>query len=327
MGCYGIQKTWQVGLRVSEIGLGSWLTYGGAIEEQSAAEQIRFAFDSGINFFDTANVYADGNGEVAVGKALKQLKRHEYVVATKVFFPMGGGPNDRGLSRKHVIEQCHASLDRLRVDYIDIYQCHRFDPDVPMYELVRTMDDLIRQGKILYWGVSEWSADQIESAVEIAHELNAMPPVSNQPQYNMLQRTVEADVIPTCTKLGLGQLVFSPLAQGVLSGKYRPGQPFPNDSRAANPQLNAFLVGRPTLSKQSLEIVERLSTLARDELGISMAALALAWCLRIANVSSVIMGATKKKQIEENIKASGLRLAPDMQSKIESILTPLVIRS
>jgi aryl-alcohol dehydrogenase-like predicted oxidoreductase len=227
------RKLGQWGLRVSEIGLGSWLTYGGSVDERNTAEQIYFAFENGINFFDSANVYAGGNGEIAVGKALKAIPRHEYVLATKVFFPMGSGPNDRGLSRKHVFEQCHASLERLQVDYIDLYQCHRHDPDVPMYELVRTMDDLIRQGKILYWGVSEWSADTIADAVETAHSLKAMPPISNQPQYNMLQRNIESEIIPKCRELGIGQIVFSPLAQGVLTGKYKAGQAFPKDSRAA----------------------------------------------------------------------------------------------
>jgi voltage-dependent potassium channel beta subunit len=317
------RKLGKWGVKVSVVGLGSWLTYGGAVEEQAAAEQIHYAFENGVNFFDTANVYAGGKGEVAVGKAVKKIKRHEYVLATKVFFPMGRAANDRGLSRKHIFEQCNASLTRLQVDYVDLYQCHRYDSEVPMYEIVRAMDDLTRQGKILYWGVSEWHAEQIEQAHAMAHQLNAMPPVSNQPQYNMLQRDIEETVIPTSSKLGVGQVVFSPLAQGVLTGKYKPGQPFPSDSRAANEQMNSFLVGRPTISKESLEVVQRLSKFAQDELGVSMAALALAWCLRLPNVSSVIIGATKVSQIAENIKASGLELRPDVLAKIEDLLTPV----
>jgi voltage-dependent potassium channel beta subunit len=313
------RKLGKWGTKVSEVGLGSWLTYGGTVDEKSTAEQIKFAFDNGINFFDTANVYSGGKGEVALGKALKDHPRHEYVLATKVFFPMGKGPNDRGLSRKHVVEQCHASLDRLKVDYIDLYQCHRFDVEIPMYELVRTMDDLIRQGKILYWGVSEWSAEQIREAVETAYSLNAMPPVSNQPQYNMLQKSIESDVLPTSKELGLGQVVFSPLAQGVLTGKYKPGEPFPADSRAANENANTFLVGRETMRKDTLEAVQRVSKIA-DQLGVPMASLALAWCLRDKGISSVIIGATKTEQIAENIKASSLSLDKETLDKIDSAL-------
>ena len=320
------RKIGKWGVKVSAIGLGSWLTYGGGVEEQAATEQIQFAFENGINFFDTANVYSAGRGEITVGKALKNYKRNDFVLATKVFFPMGTGPNDRGLSRKHIFEQCHASLQRLQMDYIDLYQCHRFDQDVPIYEIVRAMDDLSRQGKILYWGVSEWQAEQIEEACNLSLKLNAMPPISNQPQYNMLQRDIENKVIPTASKFGLGQVVFSPLAQGVLTGKYKPGQPFPSDSRAANEKMNSFLVGRPTISRESLEVVERLTKIAEQELGTTMAAMALAWCLRSPNISSVIIGATKTTQIAENIKAAGLELRSDLLSKIEDLLSPLKAR-
>jgi voltage-dependent potassium channel beta subunit len=316
------RKLGKWGIKVSEVGLGSWLTYGSAVDEKSTSEQIQHAFDAGINFFDTANVYGLGNGELAVGKALKRLNRSQYVLATKVFFPMGKGPNDRGLSRKHIFEQCHASLSRLQVDYVDLYQCHRFDSEVPMCEIVRAMDDLIRQGKILYWGVSEWQADQIEEAVTTAIEMNASPPVSNQPQYNMLQRDIEKEVVPVCKKLGLGQVAFSPLAQGVLTGKYKAGVPYPKDSRAANEQINAFLVGRHTMSAESLAVVDRLARVAQ-ELGVTMATLALAWCLREGNVSSVIIGATKSEQIAENAKASGFILDDAVQQTIESLLSSL----
>ena len=314
------RKLGKWGLRVSEVGLGSWLTYGGIVDEKGTAEQVKFAFDNGINFFDTANVYSSGHGEIAVGKALKDLPRHEVVLATKVFFPMGKGPNDRGLSRKHIFEQCNASLKRLDMDYIDLYQCHRFDADVPVYELVRAMDDLIRQGKILYWGVSEWSADQIREAVDCAYNLNAMPPISNQPQYNMLQKGIESDVIPTSKELGLGQVVFSPLAQGVLTGKYLPGEPFPSDSRAANENANGFLIGRETMRKDTLTAVQRVVQIANDH-GVSMASLALAWCLRDQAVSSVIIGATKTSQIAENIKACDITITSDTLAKIDAALS------
>jgi voltage-dependent potassium channel beta subunit len=314
------RKLGKWGVRVSEVGLGSWLTYGGIVDEKGTAEQVKFAFDNGVNFYDTANVYSNGHGEIAVGKALKDLPRHEVVLATKVFFPMGKGPNDKGLSRKHVFEQCEASLKRLQMDYIDLYQCHRFDAEIPIYELVRSMDDLIRQGKILYWGVSEWSADQIREAVDCAYALHAMPPVSNQPQYNMLQKNIENDVIPVSKELGLGQVVFSPLAQGVLTGKYLPGEPFPSDSRAANENANGFLIGRETMRKDSLSAVQRVVQIAKDH-GVSMASLALAWCLRDQAVSSVIIGATKTSQIGENIKACDITITSDTLLKIDEALS------
>lgn len=313
------RKLGKWGVRLSSVGLGSWLTYGGVVDQQKSIEQMRLAFDCGINFFDTANVYAHGAAEVVVGKGIKELKREDVVLASKVFFPMGEGPNDKGLSRKHVFEQCHASLTRLGTDYIDLYQCHRFDPEVPLEELVRTMDDLTRQGKILYWGVSEWTACQIEEAVEIARQLNAPPPVSNQPFYNMLFPNIEQAVIPACRKLGLGQVVFSPLAQGVLTGKYKPGQKPPRDSRAADDRINMFMMNRGLMSDETLERVQKLTGIA-DELGISMAQLALSWCLRLPEITSVIIGATKTSQIEDNIKAADISLPTEALRKIEDIL-------
>lgn len=313
------RKLGKWGVKVSSVGLGSWLTYGGAIDENSSSNLMKHAYDLGINFFDTANVYAHGEAEAAVGKALKSYRRDSYVVASKVFFPMDSGPNDKGLSRKHVFEQCHLSLKRLDMEYMDLYQCHRPDPEVPMYELVRAMDDLTRQGKILYWGVSEWSAEQIEEAVQTAYSLNAMPPVSNQPQYNMLTRKIEKDVIPISKKLGLGQVVWSPLAQGVLTGKYKPGEAPPKDSRAADEKQNFFLVGRDNMSRETLELVQKLVKIASDA-GVTMPQMALAWCLRLPEISSVIIGATKPAQIEENIKASSLKLADDVWSKVDDVL-------
>jgi len=316
------RKLGKWGVKVSAVGLGSWLTYGGAVSRSETSQQVKAAFELGINFFDCANVYSKGKAEEVLGQALRHFERASYVVATKAFFPMGDGPNDKGLSRKHVIESCHHSLKRMGLDYIDLFQCHRADPEVPMYELVRAMDDLIRQGKILYWGVSEWSAEQIEDAVQTAYSLNAMPPVSNQPQYNMLVRNIEAAVIPASRKLGLGQVVFSPLAQGVLTGKYLPNQPFPTDSRAADERQNRFLLGRNTMSQESLELVQRLKPIA-DGLGVTMAQLALAWCLRLPEISSVIVGATKVSQIEDNVKAAELKFDRDVWDKVEGVLTPV----
>lgn len=312
------RKLGKWGIRVSEVGLGSWLTYGGTIDEKNAVKQIHHAFDKGINFFDTANVYSHGQGEVVMGKAVKTLKRDSYVLATKVYFPMGEGPNDKGLSRKHVFEQCHASLKRMNVDYIDLYQCHRFDPEVPMYELVRAMDDLISQGKILYWGVSEWSADQIEEACQTADAVNLTRPSSNQPQYNMLQRRIEAEVIPASRRLGLGQVVFSPLAQGILTGKYKPDQPLPTDSRGADVRVNTFMLGN--LNRETLSTVEKLTVIAQEN-GLTMAQLALAWCLRLPEIASVIIGATKLAQIDDNIKAAGTKLSPETLKRIEDLLS------
>lgn len=313
------------GVKVSEIALGSWLTYGNTVDNKLAVNQIHHAVDKGINFIDTANVYALGKSEEVVGEALQSLKRDSIFLASKVFFPMGEGPNDKGLSRKHVFEQCHLSLKRLKTDYIDLYQCHRHDPDVPMFEVVRTMADLSAQGKILYWGVSEWPADKIEEAVLLANDMNVMPPVSNQPCYNMLARDIEEKVIPTSEKYGLGQVVFSPLAQGILTGKYKPGKPFPKGSRAEDDRVNMFIKGNDLTSNEILEQVEILSRIAAD-IGITMAQLALAWCLRLPNISSVICGATKLEQIDDNIGATEVQLSDDLLQKIEENLKVAVRR-
>ncbi len=316
------RKIGKWGIRVSEIGLGSWLTYGQSVSESESAKQIEYAYQYGINFFDTANVYGLGSGEEAVGKALHKFRRDSYVLATKLFFPMGDGPNDRGLSRKHIFEQCESSLRRLKTDYIDIYQCHRYDPDVPLFEIVRAMDDLARQGKILYWGVSEWSSKQIEAAVDTAKGMNALPPISNQPRYNMLQRDIEEEVIPTCKKLGLGQVVFSPLAQGVLTGKYAIDKPLPEHSRAADNRLSGFI--RQSLTRENLLLVEELKAIA-NELNISMVQLALAWCLRLPEISSTIIGATSINHIEDNQKASGLKIPREVLDRISDFLNNRVM--
>ncbi|MBY0357395.1 MAG: aldo/keto reductase family protein [Candidatus Obscuribacterales bacterium] len=316
------RKLGKWGARVSEVSLGSWLTYGGSVDEASSIAQIHHAYERGVNFFDTANVYAQGKAELVVGKAISTLRRDDIFLATKVFFNMGNGPNDKGLSRKHVFEQCHASLKRLNVDYIDLYQCHRFDPDTPLVELVLTMDILTRQGKILYWGVSEWPAAKIQEVVDVAHKLNAPPPVSNQPCYNMLTRDIEKEVLPVSESNGMGQVVFSPLAQGVLTGKYKAGEAYPADSRAANPRDGVFLRGRGLLESKTLQAVELLAGLAHEN-GMTIGQMALSWCLRLPGVSSVIVGATKPEQLNENIQAAGIKLSSDLLVKIDSILAEI----
>ena len=306
------------GVKVSEVSLGSWLTYGGATENETATQCIEKAYDLGINFFDTANVYARGKSEEVVGQALKQYPRDSFVLATKVFFPMGDGPNDRGLSRKHIFEQCHLSLKRLQTDYIDLYQCHRYDTETPLEETLVALDDLARQGKILYAGVSEWSAGQIAHAVDYIRGAGLHPLASNQPYYNMMGRGIEKEVIPLCEREGLGQVVFSPLAQGVLTGKYKPGQEPPAGSRAADPGQNMFM-GGGKLDQAQLEKVQKLVPIA-EGLGLSMAQLALAWCLRQKNVSSVIIGASKPAQVEDNAGASGVTLSPETLAAIDEAL-------
>lgn len=311
------RKLGRWGVRVSEVGLGSWLTYGGVMDEEQSTAIIRYCYENGVNFFDTANVYASGRSEEVVGKALKPFPRDTYVLATKVYFPMGDKPNQSGLSRKHIFEQFHWSLQRLGHEYVDLYQCHRPDPETPLEETIRAMDDLIRQGKILYWGVSEWSATQITNAVRLCEQMNAPKPVSNQPLYHMLARSIEREVIPVSEREGLGQVVFSPLAQGVLTGKYKPGQPPPADSRAADSRQNMFM--QNTIREANLERVQKLQPIAQ-QLGVSMAQLALAWCLRQHNVSSVIIGARTIEQAKDNLGASGVQLSESVLTAIEEAL-------
>jgi voltage-dependent potassium channel beta subunit len=318
------RKIGKWGVKVSEVSLGCWLTYGGHVDEQNSIEQLQYAYEKGINFIDTANSYALGRSEELLGKAIKPFRRDSLVIASKVFFEMGQGPNDRGLSRKHVMEQCHASLQRMGIEYLDLYQCHRYDQGTPIEELVMTMDILTRQGKILYWGVSEWPADKIKEAVDTANKMNLVPPISNQPCYNMFARNIETEIIPVSEKMGLGQLVYSPLAQGALTGKYRPGEPHPEGSRASREKEGYWLRG-DLLSDETLEKVQALSKIAA-ELGVSMSVLALAWCLRLQNVSSVIIGATSKTQIDENIKASGVILPSSVVERIEKILSAVPLR-
>lgn len=308
------RKLGKTGLKVSEISLGSWLTYGGYVEKENAVQSIHKAYELGINFFDTANAYERGEAEMVVGDALRTYRRESYVLATKVFWPMGEGPNDRGLSRKHVFEQLHASLRRLGTDYVDIYYCHRFDPETPVEETLRTIDDLVTQGKILYAGVSEWTAVQMAEALAVADKYLLDRIVVNQPVYNMFNRYIEKEIIPLGESKGIGQVVFSPLAQGLLSGKYTSVSDIPADSRAA--KLENMRKG---LTEEKIAKVVELTAIAK-ELNITVAQLALAWILRQPNVASALVGASRPQQIVENAAASGITLAPEILEKIESIL-------
>ena len=305
------------GLKVSAIGLGSWLTYGVGVDREASLRILRAAYDAGVNFFDTANVYGRGTAEQVVGEALRGLPRESYVLASKVFFPMGEGPNDRGLSRKHIMEQCHASLRRLGVEYLDLYQCHRFDPETPLEETLRALDDLVTQGKVLYVGVSQWTAVQIAQALHVARALQLDPIVSDQPVYNLLQRDIEKDVMPLCRAEGIGLVVFSPLAQGVLTGKYRPGQPPPAGSRGADPTTAGFM--QRVLTPRALEQAARVAELAR-EVGCSPAQLALAWVLHHPEVSSAIVGCSTLQQLHDNLGALQVQLTDEVLQAVEAIV-------
>jgi voltage-dependent potassium channel beta subunit len=293
------------GVRVSEVVLGSWLTFGSSVDEERTKACVKAALDAGITTFDTADVYALGKAEEHLGAALQGVPRKDVVLATKVFWPTGDGPNDRGLSRKHVVESCHASLRRLRTEYVDVYQCHRFDPEVPLEETVRAMEDLVRAGKALYWGVSCWTGAQIAEGLRLARAAGGYGPVCNQPEYSLLDRGIEAEVLPASRAVGVGQWVFSPLAQGALTGKYSGGKR-PAGSRGADEKRGRFL--EPFLAAETLARVDRFAALAR-EAGTTPARLALAWCLSRPGVDAVVVGATRPEQVTENAKA--VDVAPD----------------
>ena len=307
------------GLRVSAVGLGSWLTYGGAVAEATASACLLRAYERGVTFFDTANVYARGRAEEVVGRAIAPLRRESIVLATKVFFPMSGGENDRGLSRKHVTEQCHASLRRLGCDYVDLYQCHRYDRATPLEETCAVMNDLIAAGKILYWGVSEWNADQIAAAVVLCRARGWSAPISNQPQYSALWRRIEKNVLPATAQYGLGNVVWSPLAMGILTGKYVDAKAPLAGSRAAGD--SADMMDR-YYTQPVLDAVAKLNPLA-SEAGASLGALALAWCLRRPEIASVIVGATKPEQVDENVAAADLEVDPALFARMDAILEPV----
>jgi voltage-dependent potassium channel beta subunit len=308
------------GLKVSEIALGGWLTFGNALEAQNADRVLSTALDLGINFLDSANAYARGACEEVWGKLLKPRRRSALVIATKVFFPMDAGPNDRGLSRKHITEQCDASLARLQTDYLDLYQCHRHDPETPLEETVRTMDDLIRRGKVLYWGFSQWPVEVISECLQLCDRRGYSRPISSQPQYSAISRSIEPAVMPLCHRNGIGQVVYSPIAQGVLTGKYKPGQPLPKDSRAADDKQNQFIKGMVS-DHQLLERVQKLIPLTQ-EANLTMSQLALAWVLRRPEISSAIIGATKPEQVEENAKASDVKLPENILKQMDTLLAP-----
>jgi aryl-alcohol dehydrogenase-like predicted oxidoreductase len=311
------------GLYVSEISYGNWVTHGSQVEEDAATACVRAALDLGITTFDTADVYAGTRAESVLGRALAGQRREGLEIFTKVYWPTGEGRNDRGLSRKHIMESINGSLRRLQTDYVDLYQAHRYDYETPLEETMEAFADVVRSGKALYIGVSEWRASEIRAGHALARELN-IPLVSNQPQYNMLWRIIEAEVIPTSEELGLGQVVFSPIAQGVLTGKYQPGQAPPEGSRATDEKSGAFFIKR-WLTDEVLSTVQRLRPLA-DQAGLTMAQLAIAWVLQNPNVASAIVGATRPDQLEDNAKAAGVRLDADLLKAIDDVLDPQVER-
>ncbi|EID53173.1 aldo/keto reductase family protein [Saccharomonospora xinjiangensis] len=312
------------GLSVSEISYGNWLTHASQVEEEQAHACIKAALDAGITTFDTADVYANTAAESVLGRGLAGQRRESLEIFTKVFWPTGPkGPNDKGLGRKHIMESAHASLTRLGTDYIDLYQAHRFDHTVPLEETMSAFADLVRQGKVLYIGVSEWTAEQIARGAALARELK-IPFISNQPQYNMLWRVIEEQVVPACEREGLSQIVWSPIAQGVLTGKYRPGQPLPAGSRATDQKGGARMVER-YLRDEVLTRVEKLRPLA-DQAGLTLAQLAVAWVLQNGNVASAIIGASRPEQVHENTKAAGVKLDDDLMTAIDEVLDGVVER-
>jgi aryl-alcohol dehydrogenase-like predicted oxidoreductase len=305
------------GLSVSEISYGNWITHGSQIEQDQAVDCVHAALDAGITTFDTADVYANTKAESVLGDALKGQRRESLEILTKVFWPTGpGGPNDRGLGRKHLLESINGSLRRLQTDYVDVYQAHRFDRTVPLEETFLAFSDIVRQGKALYIGVSEWTADQLTRGAAVARELK-VPLISNQPQYNMLHRVIESQIVPTSEREGISQIVFSPIAQGVLTGKYRPGQPVPEGSRATDASGKNFI--SRFLLDELLEKVQALRPIA-DSVDLSMAQLAVAWVLQNPNVASAIIGASRPEQVRENVKAVGVKLDAAVMEQIDKAL-------
>jgi voltage-dependent potassium channel beta subunit len=310
------------GMLVSEIIYGNWITHGSQVEEDAAQACVKAALDSGITTFDTADVYAATRAEEVLGRALKGQRREGLEILTKVYWPTGEGVNDRGLSRKHITESINGSLRRLQTDYVDLYQAHRYDYATPLDETLRAFDDLVRQGKVLYVGVSEWRAEEIRAAVEMAEQMGFDRLISNQPQYSMLWRAIEPDVVPTSMELGLGQIVWSPLAQGVLTGKYLPGQPVPEGSRATTADKHFM---EELLSDDVLTAVQGLVPIAAD-LGISMAQLAIAWVLQQPGITSAIIGATKPEQVLDNVGAVNVTLDAQTLERIDQVLASVFRR-
>jgi voltage-dependent potassium channel beta subunit len=319
-----IRNLGKSGLKISAIAYGNWLTHGSQVEEDAALACVRQALDEGITTFDTADVYANTKAETVLGKALQGERRESLEIFTKVYWPTGPGKhNDHGLSRKHILESINGSLERLGTDHVDLYQAHRYDYETPLEETMEAFADVVHSGKAHYIGVSEWRAEEIRAAHELARDLR-IPLVSNQPQYNMLWRVIEAEVVPTSRELGVGQIVWSPIAQGVLTGKYKPGAEYPVGSRATDEKGGADMVAR-YLTDDVLERVQQLQPLA-DESGLSLAQLAVAWTLQNDNVSAAIIGASRPEQVTENVKAAGVRLDADVLKKIDEILDPVAER-
>ena len=311
------------GLRISEIAYGNWITHGSQVEADAANACVRAALDAGITTFDTADTYANTRAETVLGEALKGERRESLEIFTKVYWPTGpGGPNDSGLSRKHIMESINGSLTRLQTDHVDLYQAHRYDTETPLEETMQAFADVVRAGKALYIGVSEWTADQIRAGHALAKDLGFQL-ISSQPQYSMLWRVIEAEVVPTCAELGISQIVWSPIAQGVLTGKYKPGQPPPAGSRATDDQGGANFIAR-LLTDDVLTRVAQLEPIARDA-GLTMAQLAVAWVLQNDNVAAALVGASRPEQIADNIGASGVRLDDDVLAAIDAALGPFVV--
>ncbi|KTR03563.1 aldo/keto reductase family protein [Curtobacterium luteum] len=306
------------GLKISEITYGNWLTHGSQVENDVASQCVRAALDAGITTFDTADTYANTAAETVLGEALKGERRQSLEIFTKVYWPTGPkGHNDTGLSRKHILESIDGSLERLQTDYVDLYQAHRYDHETPLEETMQAFADVVRQGKALYIGVSEWNAEQIRAGAALAKELGFQL-ISNQPQYSMLWRVIEGEVVPASKQLGLSQIVWSPIAQGVLTGKYKPGQPLPEGSRATDEKGGADMIKR-FMRDEVLEAVQRLQPVA-DEAGLTLAQLAIAWTLQNENVASAIVGASRPEQVTDNVKASGVRLDADALAAIDAAL-------
>jgi aryl-alcohol dehydrogenase-like predicted oxidoreductase len=311
------------GLKVSEIAYGNWITHGSQVEEDAALACVATALDEGISTFDTADVYALTKAEEVLGKALHGIRRESLEICTKVFWPTGGGANDRGLSRKHIMESAHNSLRRLQTDYLDLYQAHRYDHSTPLEETLRAFDDLVRQGKVLYIGVSEWRAEEIAAALKIADQLGLDRIISNQPQYNMIWRVIESEIVPLSQQEGIGQIVWSPIAQGVLTGKYLPGAAPPEGSRATDERGSGFVTRY--LTDELLTTVQRLKPVA-EQADLTMAQLAVAWTLQNPDVSAAIIGATRPEQVRENVGASGVLLDETVMRRIDEALGPVIVR-
>lgn len=312
------------GFKISEITYGNWITHGSQVENDVAAQCVRAALDAGISTFDTADVYANTAAETVLGEALKGERRESLEIFTKVYWPTGPkGKNDTGLSRKHIMESINGSLRRLQTDYVDLYQAHRYDTETPLEETMQAFADVVRQGKALYIGVSEWTADQIREGVRLSKELGFQL-ISSQPQYSMLWRVIEPEVVPTCEELGVSQIVWSPIAQGVLTGKYLPGQQAPEGSRATDEKGGADFVKR-FLRDDVLEAVQRLRPVA-DDAGLTMAQLAVAWVLQNPNVATALVGASRPEQVSENVKAAGVKLDDEVMKRIDEALGDVVER-